>query len=504
MTGTAEGIYRGRVSKGLSERAKKFVSSINVDGGILEDDLDGTEAHELMLYEQGILSREELSKILTALEKIREEHKKGKIKLDPKFEDVHEFAESKVISEVGVEIGGKIHTGRSRNDQVALDIRMRLRRELNELSSSLLRLIETILKLAERNIETPMPLFTHIQHAQIGTFGHYLLAQVDILMRDFDRLDECYCRVNLSPLGGCAIGGSSFELDRKRTADILGFDGVVENSLDAVSSRDVVLEAAAIISILMADLSRMAEDLILWSTPEFGYIELSDEYSSTSSAMPQKKNPCTLELIRGKTGGVYGSLFSLLTTMKGLASGYNRDLQETKPPIWRCVDEAKGCVDVLEGVIGTMLVRRERMLGVSSESYALAWDLAEGLVKETGLSFRESHAVVGEVVKDALSSGLTVREITGELIEAAAEKVLGKKIKVDQRVVNTYLDPISSLKQRKTLGSPSPEEVSRMLKRRRGELKEREGKLNKRVKKVEKARGELEKKVKGYISGRGR
>lgn len=495
-----KGIYRARVSKGLGEEVWKFVSSLREDERILEDDLDGTEAHQIMLYEQGLLSLEELRSILSSLEKMRREYREGKLRVEGRFEDVHELLESRVIAEVGMEKGGKLHTGRSRNDQVALDLRLRLRREMNELSLRLLELVESLLRRAEESVELPLVLFTHTQHAQIGTLGHYLLAQADVLLRDFDRLEDCYRRVNLCPLGGGAVGGSTFPLNRERTASLLGFEGLVENSLDAVSSRDAVVEAASCLSLLMCHLSRMAEDLILWSTQEFGYVELSDEYSSTSSAMPQKKNPCTLELIRGKTGEVHGSLLSLLTLLKGIPSGYNRDLQQVKPPLWRCLDETKASLRIMKGVVETLKVRRERMLSSSSLSWALAWDLAEGLVREAGLSFREAHAVVGQAVREALASGLTVKELSLELLRGAAKKVLGREVRMDARLLR-YLDPLSSLKLRKTRGSPSPREVRRMLVDREKRLEESKRKLETRGRREEESRKKLAENVKVYISG---
>jgi argininosuccinate lyase len=494
-----KGIYRARVSKGLGERVWRFVSSLKEDERMVEEDLYGTEAHEIMLHEQGILSREELKKILSSLERMREEYRKGKLRMEGRFEDVHEFLESRVIAEVGMGTGGKLHTGRSRNDQVALDLRLRLRKDLNEVSSSLLELVGVLLRRAEENLETPLVLLTHTQHAQLGTLGHYFLAQADLLLRDFDRMEDCYRRVNLCPLGGGAVGGSSFPLDRKRTASLLGFEGLVENSLDAVSSRDAVAEALSCLSLIMCHLSRMAEDLILWSTQEFGYVELSDEYSSTSSAMPQKKNPCTLELIRGKTGEVYGALLSLLTLLKGIPTGYNRDLQQVKPPLWRGVEETGESLAIMKGVVETMKIKRERLRS-SSSSWALAWDLAEGLAREAGLSFREAHAVVGRAVREALASGLTVRDLSAELLERAAKEELGRKIGVGDGILRC-LDPLSSLRERRTLGSPSPREVRRMLRLRREELERRRAKLESRRKKEEGALAELEKTVKAYISG---
>ena len=481
------GIYRTRVARGLSEEALAFVSSVREDERIFGEDIDGTEAHNLMLHERGIISRGELRKILAALERIRTLKRAGKLRIDPRFEDVHEFLEARVIETIGMEVGGKLHTGRSRNDQVALDTRMRVRTELNELSGSLLALIEALLKLAAETLNTPMVLYTHTQHAQIGTFGHYLLAQADILLKDFDRLDNCYKNVNLSPLGACAIGGSSFDLDRDRTASLLGFDGIVENSVEAVSSRDFALEAACAVSILMSDLSRISEDLVLWSSEEFGYLTLADEYASTSSVMPQKKNPCTLELIRGRTGEVYGALAGLFSMAKGLMTGYSRDLQQTKPLLWRCFDFVRSSVEILTGVIATLGIREERMRKAASESYAPALDLAEGLVKETGISFREAHAVVGEVVRRAVGSKLKLRDVDPKMVKSAAKKVLGKRIAVSGELIMKFTDPASSLSERRTRGSPSPKEAAKMLDVAKKALASRKRKLADRFRNLENA-----------------
>lgn len=490
------GIYRARVKKGMKEKALAFISSAREDERIFEEDIDGTEAHDLMLHELGLISGVELKKILNALERIRALKRSGRIRIEPGFEDVHEFLESRVIEEVGMKVGGKLHTGRSRNDQVALDIRMRLRAELNELSGSLLGLVETILKRAAGTIDTPMVLYTHTQHAQIGTFGHYLLAQASILLKDFDRLESCYRNVNLSPLGACAIGGSSFELNRSRTASLLGFDGMVENSVEAVSSRDFALEAACAVSVLMSNLSRISEDFVLWSSEEFGYLVLADEYASTSSVMPQKKNPCTLELIRGRTGEVHGALAGLFSMAKGLVTGYSRDLQAMKPLLWRCFDLTKDSVEIMTGIVSTLRVMDVRMREVASESYALALDLAEGLVKGAGISFREAHSVVGEVVRMAVKSKLKLKDVDANMIESAAGKVLGKKIPVSEEFVKRSVDPSFSLSERRTLGSPSPKESARMLGGAEKALTLRKRALLDRLRKLELAKVGLRRAVK--------
>lgn len=494
------GVYRARLAGKFNEKTARFVSSIKEDERIFEEDINGTEAHDIMLCEQGIITKEDLKRILSALEKLRLSKEAEKITISPEFEDIHEFIEAYVIKEVGVEVGGKLHTGRSRNDQVAVDIRMKVRSELNDVSEKVLNLIEALLKLTEKHTDTLMVLYTHMQPAQIGVFAQYLLAYADTLIRDFQRLQECFARVNLSPLGAGPIGGSSLNINRERTASLLGFDGILENSIDAVSSRDFAIETLSTLATLMSGLSRIAEDLIIWSSAEFGYLEIADEYASTSSVMPQKKNPCTLELIRGKTGQVYGALTSLLTMVKGLPTGYNRDLQETKPSLWAGFDMVKASLEVLTGVVSTLKVNKELMQKAASESYIFAIDLAEQLVKDAGLSFREAHKLVGNLVKEVSTSGIKPRDLKPEMLEKLSEKVLGKKIKIGYDVMKDAVDIRSCLLKRKTLGSPAPKEIERMLKDREETLKNHKERLASKIEALNESRKVLIETVKKYTS----
>ena len=495
-----KGIYRARLGKAPNKKIVKFLSSIEDDYRIFEADIEGTEAHNIMLYEQQVLSRKDLVRILSSLEKLKREYESGKVKIKPEYEDVHEFIETYVIRDVGIEAGGKLHTGRSRNDQVALDIRMVLRWALIEVGEGILHLTYSLLKKAEEHKETLMPLYTHTQHAQVGTLGHYLLAYVDILLRDLERLDSCYRRVNLSPLGAGPIGGTSIPIDRVRTASLLGFDGVVENTIDAVSSKDVEIESLSILANLMSTLSRIAEDLILWSSSEFGFIELADEYSSTSSIMPQKKNPCTLELVRGRVGRVFGALNGVLNIVKGLTTGYNRDLQEVKHHLWAGIDAVKDSLEILAGAIESMDVNEKRMRVMVEEGYTLALDLAERLTVELGLSFREAHMVVGNLVREMASSGERISCLKPEDVERVAEKVLGRRVTVDENLVRGAVNPEESLLNRRSIGSPNPAETERMLKERSTVLKAfREAWLLRR-KSLERARNSLRETVKKYLS----
>ncbi len=444
-----------------------LLSSMNEDTRIFEDDIDGSEAHVIMLSEQKIISKADMKKILTSLEKIRKKYGKKDLPLDTDHEDVHEFIEDLVIRDIGISSGGRMHTARSRNDQVALDLRLMLRDEINEISIKLLSTIEEIVKRADREIGTVMMLYTHGQHAQIGLLSHYLLSYADYLLRDLGRISDSYGRVNLCPLGASAIGGTSFPIDRRRVSELLGFDGLVENSMDAVTSRDFILETLADLGIIMAGLSRMSEDLILWSTAEFGYIEIADEFASVSSVLPQKKNPDTLELIRGRTGNLIAAQVALLTMVKGLPSGYNRDLQRMKLPLWFSLDGVSSSLDIMKGVIKTMKVNKAAIQKQVSNSYALAPDLADFLSMKKGLPFIQAHRVVGELVKDLSTKGNDIRKLNPSSISAVSKKLTGSSVIVTKKELDSILDVKASLKTRVSLGGSSPSEDRRMIKERK-------------------------------------
>lgn len=494
-----EGLYRSRLSEKTDKAAEHFMSSLEDDREILLEDIVGTEAHDIMLCERGIIPRSDLRKILHALEKIRKKLEKRTLRIEGAYEDIHEFLEDQVIREIGIEAGGKLHTARSRNDQVALDIRMKTRTELDRISQKLLGLIQALLGRVSDTKDIPMILYTHTQHAQIGNFAHYLLAKTDVFSRDFERLSSCYTRVNKNPLGGSAIGGTRFSIDRSRTTFLLGFDGVVENSIDAVSSRDFAIETVACLSTLMVNMSRIAEDLIIWSSSEFGYVELSDEYASTSSIMPQKKNPCTLELIRGKTAQVCSSLVDLVISMKGLPTGYSRDLQATKPSLWAALKTVRESLEVMSGVISSLKVNRERWIDATQNTYAVAVDLAEELTAR-GLPFRQSHKFVGKLVRHLIEHRLRMEDVKPELVADISEKTIGIKVKLSDAELSHMLDPYCSLKARRSMGSPSPKEVERMFQERRKKVEGYIDIVESRAAKLEEANLELERQVKKYIS----
>ncbi len=464
-------LFRTRLAKEFSDRTARFHTSVVEDLRMAEEDIDGTMAHTIMLHEQGILPREDLEKILAALQQVKQEWTDDKLTVGPEYEDIHEYIEARVIEKIGIETGGKMHTGRSRNDQVMVDMKMVTRRELIDIMDNTLNLVKTICDVADKHTETPMPLYTHGQQAQIGSYGHYLLAYADSLLRDYKRIYECYTRVNTNPLGATAIGGTNFRISRMRTSELLGFDGIQENSVDATSSRDWAVETAAVLAILMGNTSRLAADIVQWSGKEYKYVELSDEYSSSSSIMPQKKNPSTIELVRGKTAETYGCLQELMTMVKGLPTGYYQDLQQTKIPLWRALDTVKTSIEVLEGAIRTMKVNTDAMLAQTKGSFIYAVQLAETLAEEQ-LSFREAYKVTAEVVNNLIEEGRTLEQLKPDDVQKAAKKLFNKDVKVSGGIAEKISDPLNALNNLRSPGSPHPANTSMMVENRL-ELRER-------------------------------
>ena len=400
-------MYRSRPKGRLQNDASKLLSSVVEDRQIFYYDILGSQAHSLMLYDIGILTRSELKRILAPLEEIRKHSdiilSSDKYPSVNEFEDIHEFLEGYVIEHSGIEAGGKMHTARSRNDQVMLDVRMKVRDQINEICIAIVNLIDSLLSKALDHTDTTMPMYTHMQHAQIGTFSHFLISYVESLFRDIDRFYVTYGRVNQSPLGACAIGGTSIQIDRNRTAVLLGFNSIMRNSIDATTSRDTLIELIFSITVMMTTLSRIAEDFIIWSTPEFSYIEISDEYSSTSSAMPQKKNPDPLEIIRSKTSLLLGNSVAMVSTITALPSGYSRDLQDLKLSIWQSCDIALQALGVMNNIIKSITVCTERMKQGAVASYAISLDIAEQLVIKKRMPFRLAHQFMGALVQSAVS-----------------------------------------------------------------------------------------------------
>jgi argininosuccinate lyase len=465
------GLVRGRLAKEFDERTARFHTSVVEDLRMFEEDIDGTMAHDIMLQEQGIMEEETLKKILRALQEIKAEWRKGEIEIGAEYEDIHEYIETRVIEKIGIEAGGAMHTARSRNDQVMVDMKMVSKKELIAIAENVLKLVKTLCELADKHVETAMVYYTHGQPAMIGTFGHYLLAYVDQYMRDYQRIKQCYERVNYNPLGATAIGGTNFRISRLRTSELLGFDYIQENSVDAVSSRDWAIECASVLSILMANMSRMAADFVMWAGAEFQYITIADEYSSSSSIMPQKKNPSTIELIRGKTAEVYGVLQEMMTMVKGLPTGYYQDLQQTKLALWRAFDTSRTSVEVLNGAISTLTVNNDKMLAQTKGSFIFAVQLAETLA-EDALSFREAYKVTAGVVKNLIDEGRTLEDLKPEDVKKVAKELFGKDIKVSSSIAEKVSDPKKALNNLRSPGSPHPAEIS-MAVENRLELRER-------------------------------
>ena len=471
-------MYRSRLGNDLSDITLDYVSSINDDAAIAFYDIVGSQAHALMLYQQNIITKNDAKKILSSLEILKDET----FDSSSGAEDIHELIEALVIKRAGMASGGKMHTARSRNDQVVLDIRMKIRDDINIVCNCILDTIEALVSVAKNHQKTIMPLYTHLQQAQAGLFSHYLLAHADVLSRDFQRLYGTFERINQSPLGAGPVGGTSIPIDRHSTAKMLGFDDVVENSIDATSTRDFVAEYISMISILMTNLSKIAEDFVIWSTSEFSFIELADEFTSPSSVMPQKKNPDILELTRGKTAEVIGNLTAILTTVKGLASGYGRDLQQIKSSIWSTSKISINTLLIFKSMLLTLKVNEKQMKKVTESSNLIALDIAEKLVQE-GIPFRVTHKIAGSLVQLAHLSKKPISKLTSSDIKKSVVDT-----KVDPKLVSEIISSItvvSSLKERKSYGSSGYDEQKRMISDRlkkindfRTDLTRRENKIN--------------------------
>ena len=459
-----------------------YLSSRKADERIFEADLLVDKAHLVMLKEQGLISLEVCSKIIAALDDLMQA---GSQSLG-RGEDVHEAIEAYVLAQVGPE-GGRMHTGRSRNDEVATCIRLALRDQMLDLMQEQLSLLATLVKLAKKHTKTIIPGFTHTQHAQPTTLAHHLLAHADAAGRDLSRLEDAYQRVNQSPLGAAAFASTGFEIDRNRTCHLLGFEGLVENSMDAVSTRDFILEVLADLSILMVNLSRLAEELVLWSTSEFGYLELDNLYASTSSIMPQKKNPDTAELARGKAGSVLGSLMAALSICKGLPLSYNRDLQEVTPHLWRSVDWARSTVRMLDGSVSSLQFNLERLEKSSGAGFSTATEIADSLVRITGMPFRTAHSIVGRIAASGSRPGLA--ELDEIALEMAGFRVSERGF--SEADLERALDPRSNVALRANTGGPAPVETERMIRDRLERIAASEERLAGRRSRVEKALEEL-------------
>ncbi len=445
-------MWAGRFEKALNKAADDFNSSIRFDCRMYEQDIRGSIAHATMLVKQGILPAEDLQRITDGLGSILEDIQSGKLVFEDNAEDVHMFIEGELTKRIG-EAGKRLHTARSRNDQVAVDIRLYLRDESAKVIVLVKALVQAVTDKAEENVEVIAPGYTHLQRAQPISFGHQLMAYAMMLLRDIGRIEDATARMNYSPLGSCALAGTTYPTDRAFTAKALGFDGVMQNSIDGVSDRDFCVELISAFAILMMHLSRFSEEIILWSSWEFKFIELDDSYTTGSSIMPQKKNPDMAELVRGKTGRVYGDLMGLLTTLKGLPLAYNKDMQEDKEAVFDALDTVKACLEIFAPMIATMQVNGETTYRAAQKGFINATDLADYLTKK-GLPFRTAYKAVGQIVADCIKRGLVLDDYPledykkySELFESDLYQEIALETCVNKRLSEGGASPDSVKKQ---------------------------------------------------------
>ncbi len=446
-------MWAGRFSKEIDERVNDFNSSVKFDARMYKQDIKGSIAHATMLSEQGIIDKSDSEKIIDGLNQILSDIETGKLEVDPTAEDIHMFVEAELTKRIG-DAGKRLHTARSRNDQVALDIRMYLRDEIVEITQLVKELIRTVTGLAGKHLNTVMPGYTHLQRAQPITFAHHLMAYANMLLRDLDRLKDTYKRTDKLPLGSGALAGTTYPINRQRVCELLGFSEVCQNSLDGVSDRDFCIELASTVSILMMHLSRFSEEIIMWCSWEFKFVELDDAYATGSSIMPQKKNPDITELIRGKTARVYGDLNTLLSMMKNLPLAYNKDMQEDKEAIFDAVDTVKLCISTFIPMLSTMTVLSDNMRLAAAKGFINATDCADYLVKK-GLPFRDAYKITGTLVKRCIELGVTLETLPmneyKKLSDSFDENVY-KAISLD-----------TCVNERKSQGGPSPESVKAQI-----------------------------------------
>lgn len=448
-------LWAGRFSKEIDKKTNDFNSSISFDSRMFEEDIRGSMAHAAMLGESGIIDKNEAAKIVAGLERIYEDIKDGTLKIDPNAEDIHTFIEGELTQRLG-DTGKRLHTARSRNDQVALDIRMYMKKECDNVREQVKSLIKVLADKAEEHASTVMPGYTHLQRAQPITFGHHLLAYAEMFMRDIGRLEDAKKRMDEMPLGSCALAATTYPINRDRVRQLLGFKRLTANSLDGVSDRDFCMEIAAALSILMVHLSRFSEEIILWCSWEFKFIELDDAFSTGSSIMPQKKNPDIAELVRGKSGRVFGDLMTLLTVMKGLPLAYNKDMQEDKEAVFDAVDTVKMCLTAFVPMISTMKVLPENMRKAAARGFINATDCADYLVNK-GMPFRDAYKITGGLVALCIQQDKTL-----ETLELSRYQQFSELFKDD---VYKAISLDTCVAGRKTVGGPAPHNVENQVKR---------------------------------------
>ena len=446
-------LWGGRFTKETNQLVHNFNASLSFDQKFYEEDITGSIAHVTMLAKQGILTQEDKDSIINGLTGIRDDIRSGKLIIDEEHEDIHSFVEAHLIERIG-DAGKRLHTGRSRNDQVALDMKLYIRKEVLEMNDLLKELLESLLKIMKENTDTIMPGFTHLQKAQPITLAHHMGAYFEMFKRDRSRLHDIHERMNYCPLGSGALAGTTYPLDREYTAQLLDFAGPTLNSMDSVSDRDYLIEFLSAMSIIMMHLSRFCEEIIIWNTNEYQFIEIDDSYSTGSSIMPQKKNPDIAELVRGKTGRVYGSLVSLLTTMKGLSLAYNKDMQEDKEFVFDAIDTTKGCIVLFTGMLNTLTFRKDKMRASAEGGFTNATDAADYLVNH-GVPFRDAHGIIGQLVLYCIDKNISLGEMT--LDEYKAISPVFEEDIYDAISMETCVD------KRNTIGAPGPKAMQQVI-----------------------------------------
>ena len=447
-------LWGGRFTKETDQLVYNFNASISFDKKLYAQDIKGSIAHVMMLAKQGILTDIEKEQIISGLEGIISDVKKGKLEISDKYEDIHSFVEATLIDRIG-EPGKKLHTGRSRNDQVALDMKLYARDEVRAIDNLIEEMLRAILSIMEDHTETFMPGFTHLQKAQPVTLAHHMGAYFEMFKRDHGRMRDIYARMNTCPLGSGALAGTTYPLDREYTAKLLGFDGPTLNSMDGVSDRDYLIEILSALSTMMMHLSRFSEEVIIWNSNEYQFVEIDDTYSTGSSIMPQKKNPDIAELIRGKTGRVYGALMSLLTTMKGIPLAYNKDMQEDKEMFFDAVDTAKGCLALFTGMLRSMQFKTEYMEASAKNGFTNATDAADYLVNH-GVAFRDAHGIVGQLVLYCINKGIALDDMTLEEYKSISP--------VFEEDIYEAISMETCVNKRVTIGAPGKDVMKEVIK----------------------------------------
>ena len=446
-------MWAGRFEKEENELTNEINSSIKIDKRLYKEDIRGSIAHATMLGECGIISKTNSKKIINGLREILSDIESGKLEIDLSKEDIHMFVEEELTNRIG-DAGKMVHTARSRNDQVAVDIKLFLKDEIINIKESLIKLIKELIKISKNNTITIMPVFTHMQDAQPSTIAHYLMAYTEMFRRDISRLNDTYKRLNVNPLGSCALAATSYDTDRMITTKLLEFDSPTLNSLDGVSDRDYAIELLNDISIIMMHLSRFSEEIIIFSSNEFKFVELDDAFSTGSSIMPQKKNPDICELIRGKTGRVYGNLMNLLTVMKGLPLAYNKDMQEDKECLFDSIDTVKLCLKVIVPMLDSIKFNKEKMLEAAKKGFINATDLADYLAKK-GMPFRDAYKIVGKIVSYSIKNNKSLNDLTIE-----EYKSFSNEFDID---LYDSIDLVNIVNSKNTIGGPAPDTVKKHI-----------------------------------------